>query len=73
MSMRSLDLQFFRELEAAVEQEAKAIKDDLAEGRAADHADYRYRVGRHRGLTDVLKIARAINDKMLGRDEQGKA
>lgn len=65
-----LDLRLFRDLEGAVTEELEKHAAELIAGKASDYADYRYRVGRIKGLEEALKLAREIQREVLGIDRK---
>lgn len=68
--MNSLDLQFYRDLETGLGERLEQNAAELVAGKAATFDDYRFRVGRIRGLRDALELAREINARVIGLEDK---
>jgi hypothetical protein len=65
-----LDLRLFRDLEIAITDFLEKHAAEIIAGKAIDHADYRFRVGRIKGLEEALKLARETQREVLGIDRK---
>jgi len=65
----NLDLRLYQLIEEEYGQLLEKLAAELIAGRAADFADYRYRVGRIHGIREALEIASRANRKAIGLDE----
>lgn len=68
--MASLDLRLFMELEKLIVERVEAQSLQLLDGKAATFDDYRFRVGKIRGLRDALEVAREANARVIGVDDR---
>jgi hypothetical protein len=66
----NLDLLFYREIDRLVSELLDKMGDELAAGKAISHKDYRYRVGRMRGLVDAMTIVKEVHDRMTGAEDK---
>ena len=66
----NLDTRFFQELEKVLVDEIENRAKSIIEGTVLDWADYKHRIGVLKGLRDALKIAKEINDEILGVDRK---
>lgn len=64
----NFDTRLFMELKNAIGEQLEAQSRQLIDGRCDTFDDYRYRVGRLRGLRDALEIAREMNARIIGID-----
>ena len=62
----NLDLQLFREIESGLADLREQLAAELLSGKAQGFDDYRYRVGRLKGLTDALEVAIEAQKRILG-------
>lgn len=62
----NLDLRLYQELEKDLSAELEKLAAELVGGRAQSFDDYRYRVGRMKGVQDALAIAQEAQKKILG-------
>lgn len=62
----NLDLQLFREIEQGLAELREKLAAELVTGKAQSFDDYRYRVGRLKGLTDALEVAIEAQKRLLG-------
>lgn len=62
----NLDTRLFQELEKAIHEQLEAQSLQLIDGKALSFDDYRFRVGRLRGLRDALEAAREANARVIG-------
>jgi hypothetical protein len=68
----NLDLQLYTELERELGDALEKHATELIHGRAADYADYRYRVGQLKGLRDALVIASEANKRVIGVEDKDR-
>ena len=66
----NLDLILFQEIEKLIIERQHQLSTELVVGKAADFCDYRFRVGKLRGLQDALEMAKVANDKVIGIDRK---
>ncbi len=66
MALHSLDLALFQRLAEHISEQIEAETAALARGSSASFDDYRYRVGRIKGLREALEYARDANREILG-------
>lgn len=62
----NLDLRLYQELEKSLSEELEKLAAELVGGRAQSFDDYRYRVGRMKGVQDALAIAQETQKRILG-------
>lgn len=62
----NLDLQLYREIEQGLANLREQLAAELVTGKAQSFDDYRYRVGRLKGLTDALEVAIQAQKSVLG-------
>lgn len=62
----NLDLRLYQELEKDLSAELEKLAAELVGGRAQSFDDYRYRVGRIKGVQDALAIAQEAQKRILG-------
>lgn len=68
-----IDLLMLRKLREEISGRQKDLTDHMMSGRASDHADYRYRVGQYKALSDMLEWCQRINDELTGPEKKGAA
>ncbi len=66
----NIDLKMFQELEKVLVTEIENRAKPILEGVPSDWSDYKHRVGVLKGLRDALKIAKEVNDDLLGVDRK---
>lgn len=66
----NLDLRLYQELEKALSEMAEKLGAELITGKAQSFDDYRYRVGRLKGLQDALEVAQEVQKKVLGGERK---
>jgi hypothetical protein len=66
----NLDLLLFREIDKYVGELQEKIASEIVIGKATSFDDYRFRVGRIRGLQDALKIAKEVQERLLDREKR---
>jgi hypothetical protein len=64
--MSSLDLRLFLEIEKVLTELQEQLASELILGKAQSFDDYRYRVGRMKGVADALHAAREANKRIIG-------
>lgn len=62
----NLDLRLYQELEKGLAEELEKLAAELVAGKAQSFDDYRYRVGRLKGVQDALAIAQEAQKRILG-------
>lgn len=62
----NLDLRLYQELEKDLSDELEKLAAELVGGKAQSFDDYRYRVGRMKGVQDALAIAQEAQKRILG-------
>lgn len=62
----NLDLRLYQELEKGLAEELERLAAELVAGKAQSFDDYRYRVGRLKGVQDALAIAQEAQSRVLG-------
>ena len=62
----NLDLRLYQELEKGLAEELEKLAAELVAGKAQSFDDYRYRVGRLKGVQDALAIAQEAHSRVLG-------
>jgi hypothetical protein len=66
----NLDLRLYQELEKALSEIAEKLGAELITGKAQSFDDYRYRVGRLKGLQDALEVAQEAQKRVLGGERK---
>ena len=66
----NLDLRLYQELEKSLSEIAEKLGAELITGKAQSFDDYRYRVGRLKGLQDALEVAQEAQKKVLGGERK---
>ena len=66
----NLDLRLYQELEKALSEMAEKLGAELITGKAQSFDDYRYRVGRLKGLQDALEVAQEVQKRVLGGERK---
>lgn len=66
----NLDLRLYQELEKSLSEMAEKLGAELITGKAQSFDDYRYRVGRLKGLQDALEVAQEVQKKVLGGERK---
>jgi hypothetical protein len=62
----NLDLRLYQELERTLAELQEQLAAELVTGKANSYEDYRFRVGRLKGLADALHAAQEAQKKVLG-------
>jgi hypothetical protein len=62
----NLDLRLYQELEKTLAELQEQLAAELVTGKANSYEDYRFRVGRLKGLADALHAAQEAQKKVLG-------
>jgi hypothetical protein len=62
----NLDLRLYSEIENILAEIQQQLAAELVSGKATSFDDYRYRVGRLKGITDALNAAHEAQKKVLG-------
>ena len=62
----NLDLALYREIENGLADLREQLAAELLSGKAQSFDDYRYRVGRLKGLTDALEVSIEAQKRILG-------
>lgn len=66
----NLDLRLFQEIEKILTELQEQLAAELVLGKAQDFSDYRFRVGRMKGVADALHAAQEANKRIIGVDEE---
>jgi hypothetical protein len=66
----NLDLRLFLEIEKILTELQEQLAAELILGKAQSFDDYRFRVGRMKGVSDALNAAREANKRIIGVDEE---
>lgn len=66
----NLDLRLFREIETILTELQEQLAAELVLGKAQSFDDYRYRVGRMKGVADALHAAQEANKRIIGVEEE---
>ena len=66
----NLDTWFFQLLEKELGELQEQLAAELVTGKASDWPDYKWRVGKLRGVRDALSVASEINKRVIGLDEK---
>lgn len=66
----NLDLRLYQELEKALSDIAEKLGAELITGKAQSFDDYRFRVGRLKGLQDALEVAQEVQKRVLGGERK---
>ena len=66
----NLDLRLYQELEKSLSEIAEKLGAELITGKAQSFDDYRYRVGRLKGLQDALEVAQEVQKRVLGGERK---
>lgn len=66
----NLDLRLYQELEIALSEMAEKLGAELITGKAQSFDDYRFRVGRLRGLQDALEVAQEAQKRILSGERK---
>lgn len=62
----NLDLRLYQELEKSLAEMQEQLAAEIVSGKAQNFDDYRYRVGRLKGLQDALAVAQEAQQRVLG-------
>jgi len=62
----NLDLMLYEELLKILADLHEQLAQELVVGRAQSFDDYRYRVGRLKGISDALNAAQEANKRVIG-------
>jgi hypothetical protein len=62
----NLDTRLYQELEKTLAELQEQLAAELVTGKANSYEDYRFRVGRLKGLADALHAAQEAQKKVLG-------
>lgn len=66
----NLDLKLYQELEKTLSEIAEKLGAELITGKALSFDDYRFRVGRLRGLQDALEVAQEAQKRILSGERK---
>lgn len=62
----NLDLRLYQEIEKSLAEQIDQIASEIIGGKAQSFDDYRFRVGRLKGLQDALVVAQESQKRILG-------
>ena len=65
----NLDLRLFQEIEKVLTELQEQLASEMVLGKAQSFDDYKYRVGRMKGIADALGAAREANKRIIGVDD----
>lgn len=68
--MPSLDLRLFTEAEKVLNDLREKLASEVISGKASDFADYRYRVGKLKGLSDAYEALVDVQRSVLGLERK---
>lgn len=68
--MSSLDLRLFTEAEKVLNDLREKLASEVVSGKASDFADYRYRVGKLKGLSDAYEALVDVQRSVLGLERK---
>lgn len=66
----NLDLRLYQELETSLAEMQEQLAAEIVSGKAQSFDDYRYRVGRLKGLQDALAAAHEAQQRVLGIEDK---
>jgi hypothetical protein len=66
----NLDLRLFLEIEKILTELQEQLAAELILGKAQSFDDYRFRVGRMKGVSDALNAAREANKRIIGVENE---
>lgn len=66
----NLDLILYQEIDKSLSEIAEKLGAELITGKAQNFDDYRYRVGRLRGLQDALEVAQEAQKRILSGERK---
>ena len=66
----NLDLRLFIELEKILGEQLEQAASELVQGKASSFDDYRFRIGRIRGIQNAIEAAREANKRIIGVDDE---
>ena len=62
----NLDLRLFQEIEKNLTELQEQLASEIVLGKAQSFDDYKYRIGRMKGIADALNAAREANKRIIG-------
>jgi hypothetical protein len=62
-------LRLYQEIEKILGEQLEQQAAELVSGKASDYADYRFRIGRIRGIQNALEAAREANRRTIGMED----
>ena len=66
----NLDLRLFVELENILGEQLEQAASELVQGKASSFDDYKFRIGRIRGIQNALEAAREANKRIIGVENE---
>jgi hypothetical protein len=66
----NLDLRLFIELEKILVEQLEQAASELVQGKASSFDDYKFRIGRIRGIQNALEAAREANKRIIGVENE---
>jgi hypothetical protein len=66
----NLDLKLFQEIEKILLLQQQQLASEIVTGKAQSFDDYRFRVGRLRGIADALLAAHEANKRLIGIEDR---
>ena len=62
-------MRLYQEIEKILGEQLEQQAAELVSGKASDYADYRFRIGRIRGIQNALEAAREANRRTIGMED----
>ena len=66
----NLDLRLFQEIEKILTELQEQLASEIVLGKAQSFDDYKYRIGRMKGIADALNAAREANKRIIGVNDE---
>lgn len=66
----NLDLRLFQEIEKNLTELQEQLASEIVLGKAQSFDDYKYRIGRMKGIADALNAAREANKRIIGVNDE---
>jgi hypothetical protein len=66
----NLDLRLFQEIEKTLTELQEQLASEIVLGKAQSFDDYKYRIGRMKGIADALNAAREANKRIIGVNDE---
>jgi hypothetical protein len=66
----NLDLRLFQEIEKTLTELQEQLASEIVLGKAQSFDDYKYRIGRMKGIADALNAAKEANKRIIGVNDE---